>query len=58
MKEAKHWQEQEMGKLADKVSEVAKTADKVKEFDELFKLKKDEKSFVESLTEAIQTPMY
>jgi len=58
MKEAQHWQEQEMGKLGNKISEVAKTADKVKEFDELFKLKKDDRSFVESLTEAIQTPLY
>ena len=47
-----------MGKLCDKINEVAKTADKVKEFDELFKLKKEEKSLIECLTEAIQTPLY
>ena len=47
-----------MGKLGDKINELFKTADKVKEFDELFKLKKEEKSLIECLTEAIQTPLY
>lgn len=58
MKEAKQYQEQEVGKLSEKVRDLSKTADKVKELAELYNLKKDGSTFVESLTEAIQAPLY